>query len=115
MNAQTYPALRQFLGCYFHQDFLDEFSSPDGAIAAFMAGEPQESVHAACNELEQVIPLIERMDEPEEFLWQVLGCSYYPKADGLTVTDWLGRVRKKLESEENNGGKQRGRGPFFLT
>ena len=96
MNGNNYPALAQFLGAYFHQDFMLDYASPDGAIAAFVAGEPQESVHEACNEVEQLIPLIEGMDDPEKFLWRVLGCCYLPKADGLTVADWLKHVHKKL-------------------
>jgi hypothetical protein len=96
MNGNSYPALAQFLGGYFHQDFLLDYGNPDGAIAAFVTGEPPESIHAACNELEQVIPLIEWMDDPEKFLWRVLGCYYLPKADGLTVADWLKHVHKKL-------------------
>lgn len=96
MNDNNYPALEQFLGGYFHQDFSLDYGNPDGAIAAFLNEASQESIRTTCSELEQVIPLIEGMDDPEKFLWQVLGCYYLPKADGLTVADWLKHVHKKL-------------------
>lgn len=96
MNNSEYPALAQFLGAYFHQDFLEEFRNPDDAIAVFMAEVPKESIQAVCSELKEVIPLTERIDKPEEFLWHVLGCYYFPEADSLTVVDWLNHVRDKL-------------------
>jgi hypothetical protein len=96
MNSDKYPALGQFLGAYLHQDFLDEYGDPDGAITAFLAEAPQDSVTAACNELEKVIPLSGQMDNPEQFLCHVLGCYYAPEADGLTVADWLKRVHNRL-------------------
>jgi hypothetical protein len=96
MSGKNYPALAQFLGAYFHQDFLLDYGNPDAAITAFLAGEPKESVRAACNELDQVIRLVEGMDNPDKFLWQTLGCYYSPKADGLAVADWLRQLRKQL-------------------
>src|ERR1700730_4802995 len=96
MNRSNFSALEQFLGAYFHQDFLLDYGNADAVITAFLAEEPQESIQAVCNELEQVIPLVEGMNDPEEFLFQVLACYYNPKADGLGVADWLKHVRDKL-------------------
>jgi hypothetical protein len=98
MTSNSYPALAQFLGAYFHQDFMLDYSSPDATIAAFIADEPAESIHAVCNELEQVIPVVDRMHDPEEFLWRVLGCYYVPKTDELTVSEWLKHVYGKLRA-----------------
>lgn len=91
------PNLEQFLGGYFHQDFVLDYGDPDHAIAAFLAEATPESVQAVCSELDQLIPLVEHKDDPEKLLWQVLGCYYYPKADGLSVADWLKHVRSKLQ------------------
>jgi hypothetical protein len=95
-NEQQYKHLRHLLGAYLHQDWSAEFSSPDDAIDAFREKEPLECVRGVCTELEDVIPLIESMHDPETFLWQVLWCYYYPKADGLKVADWLRHVHKRL-------------------
>ena len=96
MTDDKYQHLRQLLGGYLHQDWNLEFRSPDDAIAAFKQREPQECVQATYRELQEVLPLIEGMHNPDEFLWQTLWCYYYPKADGLTVTAWLERVREML-------------------
>jgi len=97
MSEEQYRNLRHLLGGYLHQDWHNEFSSPDDAIAAFKAREPQKSIERACNELQKIIPQLAQMPDPERFLCDVLWCYYYPKADGLTVADWLEQVRKKLE------------------
>jgi hypothetical protein len=98
MNTDKFHELQQFLGGYFHQDFLLDYSDPDAAIAAFLAEAPQEVIQAACNELDEVIPVIEELQDPEKFLNDALWCSYYPPADGLTVADWLRHVRQKLRT-----------------
>ena len=104
MNDHNYPALTQFLGAYLHQDFMLEYGSPDEAISAFISSESPESIHAACNELEQVISHVEGLDDPENFLWRVLGCYYMPKADGVTVADWLKLVRARCENSAHDRG-----------
>jgi hypothetical protein len=108
MDKNQFPALEQFLGGYFHQDFLMDYGTPDRAIAAFRDGEPEELIRAACIELEQLIPMLERMDNPDDFLWKILGCYYSPKADRLTVRNWLEQVRKKLGCMEPKpvGGRE---------
>ena len=49
---QDFPALEQFLGGYFHQDFLLDHATTDDAVAAFAKEEPHKSVRAACDELD---------------------------------------------------------------
>ena len=97
MSEQEYRHLRTLLGGYLHQDWPDEFSTPDEAIAAFKESHPSEAVERVCKELDEVIPLVEQMQDPERFLCDVLWCYYCPEADGLTVANWLIHVREKLE------------------
>lgn len=96
MNEEQYKNVRR-LGAYLHQDWRDEFLTPDDAIAAFRADTPKEDIQAVCDELKAIIPQVARMPDPDRFLWDVLWCYYDPKADGLTIADWLEQVRKKLE------------------
>jgi hypothetical protein len=95
-NAQDFPSLTQFLGAYFHQDWVDEFPSAEAAIAAFVSGAPTESVRSACDELRRAVLLTRQGKAPQRFLNE-LACYYDPTADGLTVPDWLEQVREKLE------------------
>jgi hypothetical protein len=99
MSEHEYRYLRTLLGGYLHQDWRDEFSTPDEAITTFKEDNPSEVVKGACKELDQIIPLVEQLQAPERFLYEVLWCYYTPSADGLTVSNWLRHVRKKLGCE----------------
>ncbi len=96
MNDNDYPSLSQFLGAYFHQDFMLDYGSPDGAITTFLAEASPEFVAEVCNDLINVILLLERTHDHENFLWRVLGCNYRPIADGLTIEEWLKHVHEKI-------------------
>ncbi|MBX9582738.1 MAG: hypothetical protein K2X87_20730 [Gemmataceae bacterium] len=97
MITQTYPTLSQFLGAYLHQDWPEEFSTPEAAIEAFRRREPADSVRAIRAELEQVIHEAQQSSDPSRLLYD-LGCYYDPRADGRSVSDWLAHVRKVLSA-----------------
>jgi hypothetical protein len=96
---ERYPHLWQFMG-YFHQDFLDDYESPDAAIAAFISEHTPDEIRAVCRELDEVIPLMEQMEDPHKFFSVDLGCEYYTRADGLTEVEWLRHVRKQLGCDQ---------------
>jgi hypothetical protein len=95
MNEEQFQNVRR-LGAYLHQDWRDEYSTADDAIAAFKADSSDEAIRAVRVELQAIIPQIAKMPDPERFLCDILWCCYYPKADGLTVLEWLEHVREKL-------------------
>lgn len=95
MTTQSYPALSQFLGAYFHQDWPEEFPDPESAIAAFRRKEPPELVRTACSELDQAHCEAQQSADPSKLLAE-LGCYYDPQADGRSVPQWLAHVRTKL-------------------
>ncbi|WP_185232626.1 contact-dependent growth inhibition system immunity protein [Teredinibacter franksiae] len=45
--------LEQFFGCYFHQDFRDDYRTPVGALEAFIEEQPEgiNDILVALNEL----------------------------------------------------------------
>jgi len=87
MMKQTYPALTQFVGAYFHQNFNLQFGNPDGAIAAFMTGTSKVSIRAVCIELQQGHPINGKDGRPREVpvasLWVLLSskCRWPNSAD----------------------------------
>ena len=97
MITQTYPALSQFLGAYLHQDWPEEFSTPEAAIETFCRREPADVVRTVCAELDQVIRESQQSTNPSRLLFD-LGCYYDPLADGRTVSDWFAQVRKVLST-----------------
>jgi hypothetical protein len=97
MITQNYPALSQFLGAYLHQDWPEEFSTPEAAVEAFRRREPADSVRAVCAELEQATRDAQQSADPSRLLSE-LGCYYNPQADGRSVSEWFTQVRKALSA-----------------
>ncbi|MBX9681315.1 MAG: hypothetical protein K2X38_21370 [Gemmataceae bacterium] len=97
MITQTYPALSQFLGADLHQDWPEEFSTPEAAVEEFRRREPADSVRALSAELEQAIREAQQSADPSRLLSN-LGCYYKPQADGRSVSAWLAPVRKTLSA-----------------
>jgi hypothetical protein len=95
MTSHDFPTLSQFFGCYFHQDWVDEFSSTEDAITAFRTGAPPEAIESVCEELDRTLLLLEQGEDSQKVL-QELGCYYNPAAAGLTTIDWLEQVQEKL-------------------
>lgn len=96
MTPDTFPALQQFLGGYFHQDFLLDYASSDEAIVAFRTDEPKELVHAVCNELKDFLTMIQAKRADVHDLLQQFGCYYDPSFDGLTVAGWFAHIEGEL-------------------
>ena len=99
MSDTKYHNLRH-LGAYLHQDWEYEYTSPNDAIEAFIKDDSSpEFINNFCAELQEIIPLVQEMADPERFLCEVLGWNYCPTADGLTVADWLRRVQELLRGK----------------
>ena len=101
MTTNQFPQLRQLFGCYLHQDWPLEYDTAEDAIRAFRADMSSAPLDAECEELSEVIELLNRqaIDDPTRFLIE-LGCDYNTAADGLTVVAWLVRVRSILKGDE---------------
>jgi hypothetical protein len=91
-----FPELQQFLGGYFHQDFMLEFDSPDGAINAFKSDATPSQMQAVCKELQRALSLLTSKPGLGETLLDQLWCQYYPMSDGLTPHEWLTHVYRRL-------------------
>jgi hypothetical protein len=79
------PDLKQFMSCYFTEEWVEEFTHEDDVVSRFVAVEPTEWVMAATQQLERLLPLVEGMNHRQ--LADLLGCNYYP----VTI-QWLQRV-----------------------
>ena len=96
-----YPELYQFFGGYFYQgwvaDYRWENESPNftAVVRHFKAINPPTTIAKVRNELEDLL----RLELNEENLKQVLqnlGSNFYPKAENLTINEWLERVLEIL-------------------
>ena len=87
---------RQFLGCYFHQDFCDEFGEPEIAVERFVQENSAEFRGAVARELDRAIA--ECDDRQLTDLIFSLGCYYSPdRHRGVSMREWLGKVIAALE------------------
>jgi hypothetical protein len=53
---ESFPNLRQFLGGYFHQDWMHDAPDPDGIIRLFVAETTREVLADVRTELNYVVP-----------------------------------------------------------
>jgi hypothetical protein len=91
-----FPALFQFFGGYFNQDWRTEYETPVDAINAYVADAPPEAVSEAATEIDRVLSL--ELDEAAlaRLLREGFDCNYVPELDDGLVSDWLLHVRDDL-------------------
>jgi hypothetical protein len=70
--AEDFPALQDFLGAYFHEDFMDEYGSPEAAARQFCQDGAPEEVTQTLRE------------------WR----SLYAQLKGRPLTEWQAALRK---------------------
>ena len=99
--AVLYPELYQFLGGYFHQDWVDSDSFED-VVRDFLARNPAATIRQATRELEEFM----RLDIPENELRDILrhDLRSYVRAPGmgLTYRQWLEAVLHILKKAAPN-------------
>jgi len=96
MTYEKLDSLGQLLGCYFHQDWSQEFENDQDAIDAILAAEPKENVESSVGELD--VLLARPLDEEElrAILIGEVGCYFDPASLGISYRQWLSRVRDEL-------------------
>ena len=93
MPAEDIDVLGQLLGCYFHQDWPDEFESADQAIQAITESESREQLLRGAKAIDRLL-VVERSEAD----WRIvmtdkIGCYFEPDSEGLKYAAWLRKVR----------------------
>jgi hypothetical protein len=94
MNSTKLKALGQLLGCYFHQDWLEEFDSDQAALESIVKIEPQPQIAAGLEDVNYLLSASLSENDLREILTSEVGCYFDPGSEGMTYTDWLRRVRE---------------------
>jgi CdiI immunity protein len=96
------PALYQLFAGYFHEDWQEEFETPDAVVRGFAGDAPASAVRAAISELDRLLGA--GLDEPglARLLADGLDCDYIPQSDGLTASAWLSRVQRILSDSRRD-------------
>ncbi len=89
------PTLGNFLGAYFHQDWMLDHDSPEAVVDDYVRSESEATVARLRDELDA---LLARAPEEAELsaLLHDCGCEYDPARDGVGYRDWLRSVRERL-------------------
>lgn len=87
MVRDEFPALWQFFGAYLHQDWHDEYASPQTAFRDFLGGEPTLANQVA-TELTEVLSSGRDERALEDFVLEG-GSFYLPTRHGIPVATWL--------------------------
>ena len=94
MTYKNLDTLSQLLGCYFHQDWPEEFDSDTSALRAIIDSEPKEQVSAAVQEIDELLDASLPANMLKTILIDKIGCYFDPRTQGITDEQWLKRVRE---------------------
>jgi hypothetical protein len=93
--ASACPQLRQFLGGYFHEDWVVEHAKWEEVVDEFIAESPRHAVPECASELRDL--LAEGFDDGElATVLERLGGSVDPSALHLRTGTWLRQVLERL-------------------
>lgn len=93
MMVEKMKALEQILGCYFHQDWTDEFESDEAALRAIIESEPTEQIQSGVREIDELLASSLPEDQLKAILIDKAGCYFDPGAIGMTYGIWLKKLR----------------------
>lgn len=96
MTYQKLDALGQLLGCYFHQDWTDEFDSDASALQAIIQSETKEQLSAGVNEIDALLSASLSENDLMTILTEQAGCYFDPSSQGISYEQWLTRIRAKF-------------------
>lgn len=96
MTYDKLEALGQLLGCYFHQDWPDEFDDEEAAFRAIVNAEKKEQLLEGVKEIDALLGAALPECELGALLVEQAGCYFDPGSVGLTHEQWLKRVRQKF-------------------
>ena len=95
MICDKYPALHQFLGGYFHQDWTLDHSTPDDVIRSFIDNATATERSSVVAQLHDLLSLPDMALGPAVL---DLGGYYDPTVDGQTLRQWLQALAHTLNS-----------------
>jgi hypothetical protein len=93
---EAVPGLWHFFGAYFHEDFLLDHSTVDGALNAAIVELDREDLEGVRQELVWLLeqPLPE--SELDRVFFRELHVSYWTYADAMSPRVWLHRVLDRV-------------------
>ncbi|MHA3739265.1 contact-dependent growth inhibition system immunity protein [Pseudomonas sp. Eth.TT006] len=97
MTNEEFPQLFQFLGAYFHEDWMSEFDFADDVVRSFIADSEVSAILDVIKEIEAVLALDLTEQEIRDFVLAEMGCSYCYWHDWQDGNHWLQHVLVTLQ------------------
>lgn len=94
MTYKKLDVLEQLLGCYLHQDWLDEFENDAAALQAIVELEPREQIVAGIREIDELLAAALSERDLRVILTNQVGCYFDPSSKGIRYEQWLDQVRR---------------------
>ncbi len=91
---ERFPALSQFLGAYFHQNFSEFYESRDEALHEYVSEALPEDRAQAVQELGELLTIVSS-DEELHTAATALGLDLLPP-EGMSLRQWLELVRHRI-------------------
>jgi hypothetical protein len=88
--------LFQFFGGYFHQDWALDYKSDEDAVKDFRTEASPDQIAAVIREIDELLSMGYSEEELRRIAHRELACDYNPSPDGLTMSDWIRRVRNLI-------------------
>lgn len=99
MDIKNQENLGRFFGCYFHQDFRDDYKSPEKALEACIEDDP-ESIDDLLVALNELLDMNLTEDDMREKLISY-DCNYGPWiVNDCTAIEWVIKIRGKFSAEK---------------
>ena len=92
MNSENFPRLYQFLGAYFHEDWMCESEDADDIVRSFMADASLESILRVVGEVYTLVNQEVTESELRDFLLRDMGCCYCYWDDWPSGASWLTHI-----------------------
>ena len=93
--------LRQFFGCYFHQDWNLDQPNTQAVVAEYMRVATQEKCYALAVEILKYSESHLSDSELEEGLYSELGCYFRPSGGQISAKAWLQSITAQLLQAQN--------------
>lgn len=93
IKSENFDVLEQLLGCYFHQDWPDEFGDSDRAIQAIMDAEPRDQILIGAEVINHLLEVERSESDWRSIMTEKFGCFFNPESEDLSYPDWLRKVR----------------------
>jgi len=100
-----YVELFQFFGCYFHQDWMCESSTPDGMIELFMSDSTPQVVSAVRKEILELLEKGLSEHELRNFIMDEMPCNYCYWMEWESGAAWLSHILEVFDSGNVNIGE----------